>query len=151
MNRVYRRRSETQDDYLGYVSEEGKVYENRLDAEKYIGRVQLESGKIYAFREGKDRHIGHVELDSGKIYLARLGPDENVGVVHGNGKLYFHRFLASDHYLGRVEEMTSLAHGGAAFLLLVQPAYQNAKAHKKESQSDLDLGDETGPATAPAD
>lgn len=147
MNKVYRHRSKSQDEYLGRVSEDGRVFESRLEAEKYIGHVELDSGKIYISQNGEDKHLGRVEMDSGKIYLARFGPDEHLGQVHGNGKLYSHKWLASDEYLGHVEEMTSIAHGGAAFLLLIRPAMNEIKSRVRKAQTDRN---EVDPGSAPA-
>lgn len=45
-----------------------------------------------------------------------------------NGKLYHHKNLARDEYLGSVDDMRHLYLGGAAFLLLVLPAWENRKA-----------------------
>ena len=149
MNKVYRHRSKSQDEYLGRVSEDGRVFESRLEAERYIGRVELDSGKIFVSQNGEERHLGRVEIDTGKIYLARFGPDEHLGQVHGNGKLYSHKWLSADQYLGHVEEMTSIAHGGAAFLLLVRPAMNEIKSRAKKTQTDHGEVD-PGPAPAPA-
>lgn len=149
MNRVYRHRPRLHDEYLGRVTPDGKVYESRLGPDRYIGRVDLNTGQIYEARVGPDKKIGRVELDSGKVYLSRLGPDEYLGEVRSNGKIYHHKWLAPDEYLGRVEDMTSLTHGGAAFLLLVQPAYDEAEAASRESIDPDDA--EAGQATAPAD
>jgi hypothetical protein len=46
--------------------------------------------------------------------------------VRADGRIYQHRKLARDVYLGRVRGSTSLAGGGAAFLLLLAPAAEAA-------------------------
>jgi hypothetical protein len=150
MNKVYRQKPLAPDEYLGHVRADGKVYESRLGADKYIGRVELESGKIFEARLGPDKHIGHVDVESGKVYLEHFGPDEYLGRVRKDGKLYHHKFLASDEYMGKVTDMLSLAHGGAAFLLLVRPAFDE-QAERVEEESEQDLNDaEAGHATSPA-
>lgn len=147
MNKVYRHRPAANDEYLGWVDEEGRVYETRLGPDKYIGRVEPGSGKIYEARLGPDKYIGRVNGKSGKIYLAKLGPDIYIGRVQTDGKLFHHHNLAADEYLGKVIEMTSRIHGGAAFLLLIQPAYDEAAVKEDEPETgDADVGQATAPA-----
>lgn len=147
MNKVYRHKSFSPDEYLGHVEQDGKVYEAQMGPDKYIGHVELETGKIFESRLGPDKYIGKVESDTGKVYLGKFGPDEYIGKVNKNGKIYQHRPVVSDEYIGKVIEMVSVIHGGAAFLLLVLPAYDEAVEKKEET----DLGDaETGQAPAPA-
>ncbi|MBI4769115.1 MAG: hypothetical protein HY784_01550 [Chloroflexi bacterium] len=130
MTQVYRHRPFATDQLLGRVEADGKTYETHLGPDKYVGRVEIDSGKIYAARLGPDKHAGRVELDSGKVYRARFGPDEYLGRVDGDGKFYRHKPLAPDQYVGRVETLYSLAHGGAAFLLLVWPAVEEQEAEE---------------------
>lgn len=135
MNKVYRHRQFANDEFLGRVDQDGRVYESRLGPDKYVGRVDLEDGKIYEARVGPDKYIGRVDAETGKIYLPRFGPDEYLGRVEKDGKLYAHRTLAPDTYLGRVEKMTSLVHGGGAYLLLIVPAYdQEAEAAQADQE-----------------
>lgn len=149
MNKVYRHQPLAPDEYLGWVDLQGQVFEERFGPDRKIGRVDTASGKIYEARLGPDQLIGRVDLDSGRVYLAKMGPDEYIGQVNTDGKIYLHRRLARDEYIGRVREMASLAHGGAAFLLLVQPAYDEARQKAEENAEDP--GDlETGQATNPA-
>lgn len=148
MNKVYRHVPMAADEYLGHVSEDGKVYQARLGPDKCIGRVELDTGKIFESRLGPDKHVGRVELDSGKVYLGKLGPDEYIGRVDSDGRIYLHNRLAADTYIGKVVDMLSLAHGGAAMLLLVAPAYNQKVA--SETQDETDLGEEPGTASAPA-
>jgi hypothetical protein len=121
MNKVYRHRPKARDELLGRVAADGRVFESRLAPDKYVGRVELESGKIFESRFGPDKHIGRVDIASGKVYLKKFGPDEYLGRVEKDGKLYSHRTLAPDEYLGKVTDMTSVTHGGGAFLLLLIP------------------------------
>jgi hypothetical protein len=121
MNKVYRHRPKARDELLGRVAADGRVFESRLAPDKYVGRVELESGKIFESRFGPDKHIGRVDIASGKVYLKKFGPDEYLGRVEKDGTLYSHRTLAPDEYLGKVSEMTSVTHGGGAFLLLLIP------------------------------
>ena len=122
MNKVYRHKPLAADEYLGHVAFDGKVYETRFGPDKHVGWVELDTGKIYESRFGPDRYIGQVQLDSGKVYRHKpMAADEYLGSVDGDGKFFRHRPLAADEYLGQVVEMTSYAHGGAAFLLLIWP------------------------------
>ncbi len=133
-SRVYLHKPAAPDLLLGRVDPDGKVYESRFGPDKHIGRVEIDSGKIYESRLGPDKYLGRVELASGKIYRARLGPDEYLGRVNGDGEFHRHKPLAPDQYLGKMTEMASYAHGGAAFLLLVLPAWD--EAHPAPAQPD---------------
>jgi hypothetical protein len=44
--------------------------------------------------------------------------------VDEDGKLHRHRPLARDAYLGKITPMLSYTHGGAAFILLILPAWE---------------------------
>jgi hypothetical protein len=150
VNKVYKHERMARDQYLGRVDADGDVYEARFGPDKRIGKVELSSGKIYEARHGPDKYLGRVDPKTGKVYLSRLGPDELFGEVKQDGRLYHHRRMARDDYMGKVQEMTSLTHGGAAFLLLIQPAYEE-EAQRAQDESLLGTGDEeTGAAQAPA-
>jgi len=151
MNKVYRHKPIAPDDYLGHVNERGQVYASRRGPDQLVGRVELETGKIYESRLGPDRYIGRVDANSGKVYLSQLGPDEYLGRVHRDGKLTLHIPLGADEYLGKVVDMTSLAHGGAAFLLLVQPVLDagQVKKEEKEQQEQARRDFKKDPGTAP--
>jgi hypothetical protein len=151
MNKVYKHKSLAPDEYLGWVDETGRVYESRFGPDKLIGRVNIADGKIFESRLGPDRQIGQVDLKNGKVYLSKLGPDEYLGAVHGDGKLYAHVSLGGDDYLGKVADMVSYAHGGAAFLLLIQPAYDEEEVEAAKRAGAIDPGEaEAGAAPAPA-
>lgn len=150
MNKVYLHHRLARDDYLGRVEADGRVYAARSGPDRYIGRVEPENGKIYASQLGPDHRIGRVELESGKVFLDQAGPDEYLGKVTMEGKLYRHVALAPDEYLGRVDEMLSVAHGGAAFLLLIVPAYDQAQVEDEQSAPDTGAPAEgAAPAGAP--
>jgi hypothetical protein len=72
---------------------------------------------------------------SGEVFLTKLGPDEYIGKVRQDGKCYYHKSLAKDDYIGKITEMTSLAHGGAGYLLLILPKieYVEEKPLKKHN------------------
>jgi len=131
MNKAYRHVSLARDEYLGRVDEHGTVFEERFGPDRRIGRVDPGDGTVFEARLGPDRVIGRVELNTGKVFLAKFGPDEYVGKVYKDGRCFYHRQVARDLYLGRVKEMVSFAHGGAAFLLLIFPAYEE-KVDEKE-------------------
>ena len=136
MSKVYRHKPMSPDELLGHVEPDGKVYESRFGPDKYVGRVDPDSGQIYETRFGPDKHIGRVALDNGKVYRAKLGPDEYLGRADADGKLYRHKPLAADEYLGHVDNFVSYAHSGAAWLLLVLPAWE-------ENQAELNKAEET--------
>jgi hypothetical protein len=46
-------------------------------------------------------------------------------------KVYQHKRLGRDNYLGRVANMPSFGHGGAALLLLILPASAEQAEQKK--------------------
>jgi len=148
MNKVYRHHAFARDEYLGRVGGDGRVYDSRFGPDRYIGRVELEDGKIYESRLGPDQYIGHVEVQSGKVYLDKFGPDYYLGKVTEDGKLYRHKPVAPDEYLGKVTEMVSVLHGGAAFLLLVAPAYDQEKEANEASETS---GNEAETGGAPAE
>jgi hypothetical protein len=140
VSKVYRNKPLAPDELLGHLEPDGKVYESRFGPDKYIGRVDLDSGQIYEARLGPDKLVGHVALDSGKVYHPRLGPDEYLGGVDADGRCQRHIPLARDEYLGKVVEMESYAHGGAAFLLLVLPAWEEQETERKEIEQAARLG-----------
>ncbi len=102
--KAYLRKPGIQHDHLlGRAEDNGRVYRSYLGPDDEIGHVHLNSGKVYAQRLGNDEYIGRVDLDNGKIWRdVTAGPDE---------------------YIGRIESDASLAQAGAAFLLLVWPAF----------------------------
>lgn len=138
MNKAYRHITLARDEYLGCVDEHGVVFEERFGPDRRIGRVDPGDGKIYEARLGPDRYIGRVELHTGKVYLAKAGPDEFIGKVYKDGRCFFHRPMARDHYMGRVREMVSFAHGGAAYILLIFPAFEE-KREEQEAASNPEL------------
>jgi hypothetical protein len=82
------------------------------------------TGKVYAQRLGLDEYIGRVDLDNGKVYRhVAAGPDEYLGRVHEDGRIEYHVAGRVDEYIGRIAGDASLAQAGAAFLLLVWPAF----------------------------
>jgi len=113
------------DPTLGRVDEDGKVYQvtEPRKPESYVGRIDLNTGKVYDASATPERILGRVEAN-GKVYLDALGRDEYLGTVREDGRLYHHKQLARDEYLGQVQEMGHVYFGGAAFLLLVAPAWQ---------------------------
>ena len=120
------------DKLLGRVEENGRVYRTYLGPDDEIGHVQLETGKVYAQRLGNDEYIGRVDLDNGKIWRdVTAAPDEYLGRVHEDGRMDYHLAGRADEYIGRIAGEVSLAQAGAAFLLLVLPAY--AEEQKEES------------------
>jgi hypothetical protein len=101
------------------VEENGRVYGQRVGADKRLGRVE-ENGRVYATEPGADRYLGRVEGD-GTIYRhVAGGADVNVGRVGKSGKVYLRRpGAAHDAVLGRVEGEPLVRAGGAAFFLLL--------------------------------
>jgi hypothetical protein len=137
MNKVYKHRPLAIDDYLGYISDDGKVYEilQSRKTERYVGRVDLETGQVYSSIPGQDRYVGRTDKN-GKIYISRTGPDEYIGHVTDSGRLFHHKRLAFDEYLGVVSDMDSFAHAGAAFLLLIHPLYEQEKREELEEKEE---------------
>ena len=112
------------DKLLGRVEENGRVYRTYLGPDDEIGHVHVEQGKVYAQRLGNDEYIGRVDLDNGKVWRQVVaGPDEYLGRVHEDGRMDYHIAGRADEYIGRIAGDAPLAHAGAAFLLLVWPAY----------------------------
>ncbi len=138
MNKVHLHKSLAQDPYLGHVDHQGNVFESRFGPDKKVGRVELNTGRIYETRFGPDQYLGRTDLESGKVYLAKIGPDEYLGTVSKEGKMSLHKPFAVDEYIGVIKDMGSLAHGGAAMILLVLPAYEELHQNKdreKENKS----------------
>ena len=133
MSNVYRQKPLAPDELLGRVEADGKVYESRFGPDKYVGRVELDNGKIFETRLGPDKYLGRVELDSGKVFRHKpMALDEYLGRVDGDGKFHRHKPLAPDEYLGHMTQMASLAYGGAAFLLLALPAFEEIAEEKAQ-------------------
>ena len=135
MSKVYRHKPMAADQQLGRVELDGRVFETRFGPDKLVGRVELDSGKIFATRVGPDHKVGRVELDTGKVYRSKFGPDDYEGRVDEDGKFHRHRPLALDEYIGRIVEMPSLAHGGAALLLLALPAWEEQEAERDAAEA----------------
>jgi hypothetical protein len=145
VGKVYRHRAGAPDEYLGRIEpDSGKVYHHRHGPDEYLGRVELDTGKVYRHRVGPDEYLGRVRLDDGQIYSHRVGPDQRMAEVKLNGRIYRYEFLAPDDYLGRVEEMHSLAEGGAAFFLLLLPAVEGAEVEKAVEPEEEDEADQIG-------
>ena len=124
MSKVYFHRLLLPDKLLGRVERNGKVYLTDVGPDDYIGRVDMDNGKIYQSQPGLDQYIGRIDLDDGKVYRhVAAGPDDYLGHVEQDGKMYRHDFLAPDDYMGKIVEFSSIAQAGAAFMLLVMPAY----------------------------
>jgi hypothetical protein len=98
--------------------------------------VELETGKIYESRLGPDQVLGRVDLEDGKVYLGKLGPDEYLGRVHEDGKLSPPQKHCRDkvHREG-CTDMASIAHGGAAFLLLVIPHFEERPTRRENPKT----------------
>jgi hypothetical protein len=109
---------------VGRVEGNGHVYRTQPGHDDQIGHVGLDDGKVYAQRLGKDETMGRVDLDSGKVWRqVTAGPDEYLGRVHEDGRMDYHVAGRPDEYIGRIAGDASLAQAGAAFLLLVWPAF----------------------------
>lgn len=127
MKKVYKHKSLAPDVYLGRVEDDGKIYRNVDGPRKpdhYIGRVDMQTGKVYSAETAPETLVGHVELDSGKVYLTRLNQTDYIGRVNEKGRIYHHKRMAFDQYLGKIKDMMSYAYGGAAFLLLILPVFE---------------------------
>ena len=132
---VYRQKPMAPDELLGRVDPDGKVYESRFGPDKYVGRVEVDTGKIYEARLGPDKYLGSVALDSGKVYRHKpMAADEYLGRVDADGKFHRHKPLAPDEYLGQITPMAAYAYGGAAFLLLVLPAFEESVEEKAKGE-----------------
>jgi len=57
-----------------------------------------------------------------------------VAEVKSNGRVYLHKPGAPDDYLGKVDDMHSLAEGGAAFFLLLMPAIEEIEEKEQAAQ-----------------
>jgi hypothetical protein len=125
MSKVYLSRpGALPDDLLGRVEADGHVHRTHLGPDDEVGRVNLETGKVYAQRLGPDEYIGRVDPDDGRVYRhVAAGPDEYLGRVHEDGRMHYHVAGGVDDYIGRIAGDFSLAQAGAAFLLLVWPAF----------------------------
>ena len=121
MNKVFRHRAESRDQYLGHVDQAGIIFETRLGPDTEVGRVDLETGRIYETRTGATICVGYVDLENHKVYRLMADEQELVGKVEPDGALILHKPLAPDEYVGRVAEMYSVVHAAGGFLLLVLP------------------------------
>ena len=127
MSKVYLHRSGFPDKLLGHVNEDGRVFRSELGPDEEIGRVELGTGKIYISLIRPGTYAGRVQLETGKVF--RHVPnalDEYLGEAHENGKMYRHVAAWPDRYIGNIADTDdlSVAHVGAAFLLLVLPAVE---------------------------
>lgn len=139
MGKVYRHRPGALDEYLGRVEpKNGKIYRHRRGPDEYVGHVELGSGKVYRHLPGPDEYLGQVHLEDGKVYSHRVGLDRYVAEVGPNGRVYRHQPVSPDDYLGRVEDMHSLAEGGAAFFLLLLPDVEREGTEGIEGDADED-------------
>jgi len=112
------------DRLLGRVESNGRVHRSYPGPDDEVGRVNPETGRVHALRLGLDEYIGRVDLDNGKVYRhVAAGPDEYLGRVHEGGRIDYHVAGRVDEYIGRISGDASLAQAGAAFLLLVWPAF----------------------------
>ena len=125
MSKVYLQRAgATPDKLLGRVEDNGRVYRSQVGPDDEIGHVHMETGKVYAQRVGKDKYIGRTDLENGRVWRdVEAGPDEYLGRVHTDGRMDYHVAGWADEYIGRISGEFTLAQAGAAFLLLVWPAY----------------------------
>ena len=124
------------DKLLGRVEESGRVYRTHLGPDDQIGHVHLESGKVYAQRLGNDEYIGRVDLDDGRVWRhVTAGPDEYLGRVHEDGRMDCHVAGRPDDYIGRITGNASLVQAGAAFLLLVWPAFAELQQETENSKA----------------
>jgi hypothetical protein len=124
MSKVYLHRSGAPDKLLGRVSSDGRVYKSYPGPDDYVGRVDLESGRVHAQRFGPDEYIGRTDLDTGKVWRdVEAGPDQHLGWVNEKGEMRYDVAGWTDEYIGRIEREASFAEAGAAFLLLVWPAF----------------------------
>ncbi len=123
MSKVYLHRSGMPDKLLGRVEDDGRVFRSEIGPDDEIGYVDLASGKIYLSMTQPDTYAGRVQLETGKVFHHRPNAlDEYLGEVHKNGKMYRHVPNWPDKYIGHMQDFVSIAHAGAAFLLLVLPA-----------------------------
>ena len=80
-----------------------------------FGDVELESSALVE---------GDVVSVDGKVWRhVAAGADEYLGRVHEDGRMDYHVAGRVDEYIGRIAGDASLAQAGAAFLLLVWPAF----------------------------
>lgn len=112
------------DKLLGRVEENGRIYRTYLGPDDEIGHVDLDTGKVYAQRLGNDEYVGRADPGDGKVWRhVAAGPDEYLGRVHEDGRMDYHVAGRADDYIGRIAGGASLVQAGAAFLLLVWPAF----------------------------
>lgn len=124
--KVYLQKNFAPDKMLGTVNEKGDVYREDLGFNDRIGHVDFNNGKVYRRRNAApDVLLGHVDVDNGEIHLeVPMRPDKYVGSVTTKGHLHLHLAGQPDVKIGSVKKMESLVQGGAAFLLLVLPAFE---------------------------
>jgi hypothetical protein len=135
MYKVYFAISRAMDKQLGYVREDGTIYQSKVGLDERLGKVDLASGKVFEDRFGPDKTVGYVDLKNGKVYLSRFGPDKYVGNVDGNGRMHRHVPMATDEYIGKIEPFISYAHSAGAMLLLVLPALDETEPAETPDQA----------------
>lgn len=134
---------------VGYVDTAGNAYEQITDKERYIGRADLGTGRIFESRLAPDQPVGHVDLADGRIFLARLSENEPVATVQGNGAIILQLPSSQPELIGMVNDLASLAHGGAAFLLLIKPVMDARRISEMDVEhryTDLEAGTAPSPA-----
>jgi len=116
--RVYFRNPDGQDQEVGRVEADGKVYQD-----EYVGRVDLITCKIYQSTASGEVYVGRVNPDTGKVNRHMVQAlDAHVGEVRRDGKLYQHRPIARDKEVGYVVPPSAERElAGAGFLLLIVP------------------------------
>lgn len=124
MSKVYLAVPGALDRLLGHVDEAGRISRSQAGPDQAVGYVNLETGNVYERRFGPDNKVGRVDLSSGDVYATRPGPDDYVGRVREDGRMYRHRDMAVDSYVGVADPFQSFAHSGGAMLLLVLPAIE---------------------------
>ena len=128
MSKVYLHKRAATDKLLGRVEASGRVYRSYPGPDDKVGRVDCDTGRVFAQRLGPDEYIGRVDLNSGKVYRhIPGGPDEYLGRVNENGRMDYHLPSQADEYIGRIGTDATLAEAGAAFLLLVWPAFAESQ------------------------
>jgi hypothetical protein len=108
------------------------VYRTHLGPDDEVGHVQAD-GKVYAKRLVRDEYVGRIGLDDGKVWQhVPAGLDEYLGRVREDGRMHGHLAARPDDLIGRVDGGASLPHAGAAFLLLVWPAFVAGQEEEKK-------------------
>ena len=136
MNKVYLHKPLASDELLGRVSADGKVYETRFGPDEYVGRVDLGNGRVYEARLGLDDYCGRVNPEDGKIYLPKFGLDEYLARIEDDGRIFTHAALAPDPYVGKLVDMVSRLHAGAAYILLILPRLEEERDEESPEEGE---------------